>query len=183
MRNLRKTFSRTVALALAGAGLAVSAGAVDPEEARTRERSIEKTLVERLGPDAATIRVVSLGRRVILAGEVEQRVTAELSGEVALSLDGVGDVSNRVKARRDIELVDGKLLLEGEDAQLEIEVKRALWREVGETTARALEVEAVDGVVSLRGTALDDSHRTQALASAAHVPGVRSVLDLLRVRI
>ncbi len=173
-----------VVLILAAASVAGSLQAaslqVDPATARARESTIERSLVERLGPDAASIRAVVAGSRVTLIGEVEQRVTAELSAEVTMSLDGVRGVSNRVHARRDLELLDGKLFLEGKDTELEIQVKRAIWREVGETTARALEIEACDGVVSLRGVAPDGIRRSQALASAAQVPGVRSVLDLVR---
>ncbi len=45
-----------------------------------------------------------------------------------------------------------------------------------------IEVEASDGVLSLRGSLADDDHREIALRTARSMPGARKVLDLLRVR-
>jgi osmotically-inducible protein OsmY len=159
---------------------ATSAAVASPDDLRRREVEIESALVARLGEDARAIRAVAIDGHVILVGTVQQRVTQEMSKEVVLSLAGVDRVSNRVEAVRDPTFLDGQALLEGKDAELEIAVKRAMLRDAGEIVARALEVEAVDGVVSLRGAAPDATGREKALAAAANVPGVVRVLDLVR---
>lgn len=157
-----------------------SAAFASPDDLRRREVEIESALVSRLGSDAATIRVALLESHVVLVGTVRERVTQELSKEVVLSLDGVTRVSNRVVAINDPELTEGQALLEGKDAELEMKVKRALAREAGDAVARALEVEACDGTVSLRGVASDRTSQGRALDAAARVPGVVRVLDLTR---
>lgn len=159
---------------------ATSAAVASPDDLRRREVEIESALVARLGDDARSIRVVAIERHVILVGTVATRVTEEMAKEVALSLAGVEKVSNRLVARNDPTLLDGQILLEGKDAELEIAVKRAVLRDAGESVARAIEIEAVDGVVSLRGAAPDATGREKALAAASNVPGVLRVLDLVR---
>jgi osmotically-inducible protein OsmY len=59
-------------------------------------------------------------------------------------------------------------------------VKYQLNREIGKT-AWKIEVEAVEGVVSLRGTVPDQARLEIALKTAAGVKGVKQVVDLLRV--
>lgn len=152
------------------------------EAARQREAEIEKYLVERLGDDASGIRVVLIGTRAVLTGDVQERVTQELAKEVVLSLDDVRTAANRIQARYDPTILEGQALLEGKDAELEIRVKRALLRYAGEKAARQLEVESVDGVISLRGIVDDAAHYELALKVARETPGVRQVLDLVRVR-
>ncbi len=151
-----------------------------PDDLRRREVEMEAALVAHLGTDAGSIRVALVDDEVVLAGRVQSRVTQELAKEVALSLDGVTRVSNRIEAALDPKLTEGLALLEGKDAELEIHVKRALVRDAGDAVARALEVEAVEGVVSLRGTAPDATSQTRALEVAAKVPGVVRLLDLTR---
>jgi len=159
---------------------ATSAAFASPDDLRRREVEIESALVSRLGEDARSIRAVAIDSHVILVGTVTERVTQELAKEVALSLAGVERVSNRLVASNDVAWLDGSALAEGKDSELEIKVKLAVAREAGDAMARALEVEAVDGVVSLRGAAPDASGREKALAAAAKVPGVVRVLDLVR---
>jgi osmotically-inducible protein OsmY len=59
-------------------------------------------------------------------------------------------------------------------------VKYQLTREVGKW-ARKIEVEAVEGVVSLRGTVPDQARYDIALKTATGVGGVKQVIDLLRI--
>lgn len=148
-------------------------------ELRQREEAIESILVARLGEDASTIRAVVLDSKVILTGRVEYRTTQELAKEVVLSLDGIERASNRIEARYDPSWTEGQILLEGKDVELETRVKWALLHE-SRDLARAIEVEAVDGIVSLRGVESDPSRRLRALDTVRQVDGVRQVLDLLR---
>jgi osmotically-inducible protein OsmY len=159
---------------------ASSAAWAAPDDLRKREVEIEAALVARLGDDARSIRAVVIDSHVLLVGTVQERVTQELAKEVALSLAGVERASNRVVALNDPTLLDGKAMVEGKDVELEIKVKRALARDAGDTVARALEVEAVDGVVCLRGTTADAAGRARAIEVATKVPGVVRVLDLVR---
>lgn len=151
-----------------------------PDDLRRREVEIESTLVAWLGADAGTIRVALLDDHVVLVGQVKERVTQELAKEIVLSLEGVKRVSNRVEALHDPTLTEGQTLLEGKDAELEMKVKRAMVRDAGDAVARAFEVEACDGTVSLRGTAPDAESQKRALEAASRVPGVVRVFNLTR---
>lgn len=168
----------TLAMGLAAPGWAQDSR---QEQVRARESAIESYLVERLGGDASTIRVILVGTRAVLTGTVQERVTQELAKEVVLSLDDVLSAANRIEAKYDPTLLEGQAMLEGKDLELEVRIKRALLREAGERTARALEVEVVDGVACLRGAVSDAAHRELALKTASETPGVKRVLDLVRV--
>jgi len=159
---------------------ATSVATASPDDSRRREVEVEAALVAYLGDDARSIRAVVIEGHVLLVGTVHERVTQELSKEVALSLAGVERATSRVVALNDPTLLDGKAMVEGKDAELEIKVKRALSRDAGDAVARALEVEAVDGVVCLRGSTADAAGHDRAIAVAANVPGVVRVLDLVR---
>jgi len=69
---------------------------------------------------------------------------------------------------------------EVEDALLEAHVKVRLIDEIGKA-AFAIEVEAVDGVVSLSGTVPDESRRQLARDTARRTSGVVELHDLLRI--
>lgn len=149
-------------------------------EARRLEQTIKNTLVERLGPDARTIEVALSGRRLFLSGTVEERVTQELAKEVVLTFPEVGSATNRIEARKALTLVEGQAFQEGQDAELELRLKRALAQVLGDA-AKGLSVEVVDGVASLRGTVPDRDVKKQALDTTRTFTGVRDVLDLIRV--
>jgi hyperosmotically inducible protein len=139
---------------------------------------VQSRLVAWLGPDAQTIQVTVVGSRAFLIGVVEERVTQELADEVALASTGVASSHNRVQARKaDRHFLDW-LRDEGHDTFLEIRVKRALQHE-GLAFARAIEVETVDGVVSLRGQVESLEQRNLAVELAGKVEGAKKVLDLL----
>ena len=65
-----------------------------------------------------------------------------------------------------------------ENVALEMKVKTILLTEIGANALR-IEVEAVDGVVSLRGK-LDDPEASRAAVKKTHaIKGVKKVVDLL----
>jgi osmotically-inducible protein OsmY len=66
------------------------------------------------------------------------------------------------------------------DADLETQVKSRLLGELGRF-ALEIEVEATDGVVSLRGWVPDAARERFALDTAQGVRGVERVIDLIRV--
>jgi osmotically-inducible protein OsmY len=155
----------------------------------TAEARLQALLVDKLGDDAATIRVVMNGREAILLGEVARRATLELAEEVGLFADWVDDVDNKLElagvrvggtgVAATAEKAAAKTSDEGSDSLVETRVKGRLVSEIG-SSARKIEVEVAEGVVSLRGTVPDEPRREVALKTAASVPGVERVIDLLR---
>lgn len=131
------------------------------------------------GEDAKQIEVKIEGSTATLTGTVSERATQELAEEVARSIPGVTSVNNQL-AGPQAQGID-KLRTEVVDAALEMSVKGALARDAGASVADALEIEAADGAVSLRGTVSDGSTRTRALEVAARVDGVRKVVDLIEL--
>jgi len=167
-----------LALVVAAAGPAI-ASAGDSAEERRLELRIRQTLVDRLGDDARTIQVAINGKKAFLSGTVEERVTQELAKEVVLSFSEISGATNRIEARKAPRLDQGQAFVEGSDTELEIRVRRAVAAAVG-APAKALQIEVVDGVVSLRGTLPDVERKVLALATAKGHSGVRDVLDLIR---
>jgi len=151
------------------------------------EAKVKLALLEKLGTDGLKVKVDIVGTKVILSGEVSKRSTEELAEEVALSVAGVKKVDNRLKvvaqggAAGPVERAVRDAAREVDDAMLESRVKLAIANEVGGRVTR-IEVEATDGVVSLRGTVPDRERRDLAVRAAKGVPGVTKVVDLLKVR-
>jgi osmotically-inducible protein OsmY len=131
------------------------------------------------GDDAKGIEVRVDGSKATLTGTVSQRSTQELAEEVARSIPGVTSVDNRISGPSSGGL--GKLRDEAVDAALEMSVKGALVADVGSNVADALEVEAADGVVSLRGRVNENGVRSRAIEVAGRVDGARKVIDLVEV--
>lgn len=159
---------------------AQSQGAVD--DTYLKELEVRDALLEKGGEAALGIRVTVDGTKAILTGEVPTRAAQELAEQVALSVEGIKSVNNRLKIKAGTEQLAGdKLLMEMADAKLESKVKHRLHDEIGKK-AKQLEVEATDGVVSLRGTLPDASRKELALATAGKTEGVKRVIDLIKVK-
>ncbi|HET9766059.1 MAG TPA: BON domain-containing protein [Thermoanaerobaculia bacterium] len=183
-----RSFAFALALviaAYAGAMAAPAAGAAagaEHDATLAKELELQDLLLEKAGKSAVGVKVTVDGATAILTGEVPNRPAQELIEEVALSVPGIKKVDNRVKLS-----AAGAAALEGtkgerefNDARLETKVKRALENEIGKR-ARDVEVEAVDGVVSLRGKLPDAARKQIALDTAAKVKGVKKVVDLITV--
>jgi len=164
--------SRIVALCVLAVAF-VSACADDPSS------RVSTKLRRSLGVDARGVEVSVEGSRATLTGRVSERATQELAEEVALSVPGIASVENRI-AGPEVGVVE-KLRVETVDAALEVAVKIALGRGAGSDLAAALEVEACDGVVALRGTVASRDAAKRAVEVAGAVEGVRRVLDLVDV--
>lgn len=151
------------------------------------EREVRLTLLEKLGEDGLGVTVEATGGRVTLVGAVDERTTQELAEEVAKSVPGVQSVDNRLFARQESPekttagRAAGTAEREVNDAVLEMRVGRNLLGEIGRY-ALDLEIEATDGVVSLRGTLPDRERKALALRAARDTSGVEKVVDLLEVR-
>ena len=144
-----------------------------------KELEIQELLFEKGGNAALGIKVTVDRTTAILVGEVPTRAAQELAEEVALSVEGIKSVKNRLQVAGGKDKNDtGE---ETADAYLETKVKRNLYSEIGKR-ARQIEVEAVDGVVSLRGTVPDESRKQIALDTATKTKGVKRVVDLINVK-
>jgi osmotically-inducible protein OsmY len=163
-------------LVVLACGVAIAAAA----DLAAQEKALQELLVAKLGGDAGTIRVTLVKNKAILTGAVKQRAVQELSTEVALSVAGVTKVDNQVTSEGEGKIFSGKVKQEAADADLESTVNKAVKAEIG-SHIKAIEVEACNGWVSLRGTSPDAARRDLALSSAAKVEGVKKVIDLLVV--
>lgn len=147
-----------------------------------KESEIHQLLVDKLGPGAEGIRVTVDRSKAILTGDVPARSIQEIAEEVVLSVDGMSSVDNEVRVTPPIDdALQPRLEREAADAELESRVKKQLYSEIG-SRARRIEVEASDGVVSLRGKVPDDARKKIALDTAAKTSGVKQVIDLIKVK-
>ena len=198
MKTLVSIRSSLPILFLLAAALAGCAGTTSPQtgapagqpsdvqEAALRNE-VHLALLDKFGSDAMGIAVKVDGNRALLSGEVPSRSTQELAEEVALSVPGIRRVDNLLTvdggeshlgtaAGRAVDKADS----EAQDAALELRVGQRLLGEIGRY-AMDLEIEATDGVVSLRGKMPDEERRRLALRTAEQTPGVQKVINLLHV--
>lgn len=173
----------TAVLALSGSWLRAAEESEQSWSTAFTELRVKTALLEKLGADALPISVTVIGTRVVLAGTVEKRATQELAEEVALAVEGIASADNRLALEPEsggtAERATRDAGREIDDAMLESKVKLALFNELGKHAAR-IEVEAVDGVVSLRGWLPDKERERLAIRTAKEVRGVTKVVDLLK---
>jgi osmotically-inducible protein OsmY len=162
------------ALATLASGRALTAAEL------TMEQKIQSALVEKLGADAKTISVAFSDGKAVLSGKVAEDSTQEIAKEVALWVPGVTGVDSKIEAANERMVGGGKLIAEQKDLGTESGVKDVLRREVGKL-AGGLEVEACNGVVSVRGNVPDKASHEQVLGLASKVVDVKKVVDLLRI--
>jgi osmotically-inducible protein OsmY len=176
-----------VALLALGTTFAQTTAEDEASTAWVTELKVKSALLDKIGPDALGVRVTLDRTQAILTGTVEKRSTQELAEEVAKSVEGVASVDNKIRVAggeaqgNDVERAEQHVTSELDDARLESRVKLRLVGELGRR-ARPIEVEASDGVVSLRGPVPDRERRNLALETARGVSGVKKVVDLLRVQ-
>lgn len=180
------TFVALSVALLIGSGSLRAQNEEDVASMVTAER-VKAALLEKGGDKALPIQVTIDRSTAILIGEVETKTVQELAKEVALSVDGVDKVENRLRvagAKKSSEMsaeeAAARQAAELADAKLESSVKIALYKEIG-VKARKIEVEASDGVVSLRGTLPDEARKTVALETVENLSSVKSVVDLIKV--
>ena len=142
------------------------------------ETRVRTALLDKLGGDAMSVHVRAMGSKVVLGGEVQKKSTAELAKEVALSVEGVKDVDDEVKV---VASKSGgpftKMKKELKDAGVESLVKNRILANTGRNGFR-VEIEAVDGVVSLRGSVPPES-LDAVIRTAQETKGVKRVVNLL----
>ena len=139
--------------------------------------AVKSTLLEKLGADALRIKVSVSGETATLTGEVAKSASQGLAEQVALSVKGVKKVDNKV-TQKDAEGAVGASEASVKNVALEMKVKGILLGEIG-TNALKIEVEVVDGVVSLRGKLDSPETAKAALTKTRAIKGVKKVINLL----
>jgi osmotically-inducible protein OsmY len=140
--------------------------------------SVRAKLIDKLGADALRITVSVSGETATLTGEVAKSPSQGLAEQVALSVEGIKKVDNKVTVKE----AAGPLAASEasvKNVALEMKIKGILLGEIGRNALK-IEVEVVDGVVSLRGK-LDNAEVSRAaIKKTRSIEGVKKVVDLLR---
>lgn len=139
--------------------------------------SVKAKLIDKLGTDALRISVSVTGETATLTGEVAKSPSQGLAEEVTLSVDGIKKVDNKVTVK-DAEGAVAATEASVKNVSLEMKVKTILLTEIG-TGALKIEVEVVDGVVSLRGKLDNPDTSKAAIRKARSIKGVKKVINLL----
>jgi osmotically-inducible protein OsmY len=130
-----------------------------------------------------TIRVEADAGRVALSGKVATEKERAEAEELALGVDGVVAVENRLEVQPGLTTAvdDPRSLGEQlDDVALLAKIKTAL-RLDKETRKLDLEVEVREGVVHLRGRVPDDERRLRAIERVKAVSGVEKLEETLEV--
>jgi osmotically-inducible protein OsmY len=136
---------------------------------------IAKAAVEALSwnssipPDRIKV-IVSRGY-VTLEGNLEWQYQKRAAEDTVRALKGVVGVANQIHVAPMVRAIDVK-------GQIESALKRS-----AEVDAGKISVESTDGSVTLRGTVRTWAEHDDAIDAAWAAPGVRNVVDELRVRV
>ncbi|MFI5197046.1 MAG: BON domain-containing protein [Thermoanaerobaculia bacterium] len=139
--------------------------------------SVKARLIDKLGADALGISVSVSEKTATLTGEVTKSASQGLAEQVALSVKGIKKVDNKVEVKEPAGPVAASEA-SVKNVALEMKVKSILLTKIG-TDALKIEVEAVDGVVSLRGKLDNLASSKVAIQKTRSIKGVRKVVDLL----
>ena len=126
------------------------------------------------------------GNNVTLTGKVESEVDKELAEQLALGIDGINNVDNRLvvvksdEARANVDKNDRMFSDKVEDATLTAEVKMKLLGN-GETGGMAINVDTHARVVTLSGKVDSSAEKDLAGQIAKNVDGVTEVSNKLVV--
>jgi hyperosmotically inducible periplasmic protein len=179
MRSRLVTLGTLCLFLIAAGPVPASTDTVDDKALAEKELEVRDKLLEKGGAPAAAVRVRMDGTTAILTGKVKTQAGLELAKEIALSVEGVKKVDNRLQLTTVGTTRTGEAELA--DGWLESKVKRHLYSDIG-THARKLEVEAVDGVVSVRGEVDNAARRDLAVASIQKTEGVKKFVNLIDVK-
>ncbi len=181
---MRKNSVPVVAAALSLTWLLSASPAIAAAEPVSAEVSealhatdVKAKLIDKLGTDALRIKVSVSGETATLSGEVAKSPSQGLAEQVALSVEGIKKVDNKVTVK---EAAGPATASEASvnNVALEMKVKAILLTEVG-TNALKIEVEVVDGVVSLRGKLDNPESAKAAIEKTRSIKGVKKVVNLL----
>jgi osmotically-inducible protein OsmY len=175
---LAATLSLTWLLSASPADAAEKSEAVSPEVSEAiQATSVRAKLIDKLGADALRISVSVAGETATLTGEVTKSPSQGLAEEVALSVQGIKKVDNKVTVKDAAGPVAASEA-SVKNVALEMKVKGILLTEIGKNALK-IEVEVVDGVVSLRGKLDNPEASKAAIAKTRSIEGVKKVVNLL----
>lgn len=149
------------------------------------ELDVQLALYDNFGVDGMRVESEVVGSRVILGGTVHDPATQELAAGVVAGLTGVEDVDNRIVVAPSEDLAaEDDTTAEAQqglaDATLEARIMLALFGAVGLDAAQ-LEIEAVNGTVSVGGELSSEESKAAALAAVDDTEGVTQVIDMVQV--
>ncbi len=192
--RMLRTFLPAALVALALAFLPMTAVTVraeghsdfkqDMKNARL-ELAVHLKLMDKLGVDGMHIDVDANAGHVVLSGALKKPASRDLAKQVALSVDGVKSVDNRLrlvnerpsKVKRAVHHAEHSV----QDAMLETHVKMRLMDNLGKN-AFHVDVDASHGAVSLSGTLPNRHYRDIAVETARKTEGVTKVIDLIKTK-
>ncbi|PTU74426.1 BON domain-containing protein [Pseudomonas mangrovi] len=184
MHHLKSlALATTTALLLGGMPLTASADSADLREAR-QEGSIWTAITLNRHLNPFTIDVDVENGTAILSGSVESDIDRDLAEQVALGIDGIEKVDNRLKvdpATKPREAGSERDLAQRiEDATLTATIKsKLLWN--SNTEGMDVNVDTRAGVVTLKGEARSAEAKELAGRLAANTDGVSDVNNLLSI--
>ena len=126
--------------------------------------------------------------KVYLTGTVKSDVDKDLAGEIAKSIEGVTDVENNLMVKADTEMKKRSYSDDEErswgtwydDSTTTASVKsKFLWN--GEVDGLDINVDTMNGVVTLNGEADSTANKSLAEKLAQNTDGVRSVVNNLTI--
>lgn len=177
--------------ALLAGGLTAHAGD-DEEVSNLTEARLEGqiwttfALNQHLNPFDLKVDVDS--KTAIIEGEVDESVKSELAEQIALSVNGIDDVDNRIEVSEDMQVVSSSDDKEKDpsfrdrvtDATTTASVKsKLLWNR--DTAGLSINVDTRGGIVKLEGEAESDASKDLAEKLAANTDGVRDVINNIEV--
>lgn len=184
MHHLKSlTLATTTALLFGAMPLSVHADSAGLREAR-QEGSIWTAITLNRHLNPFTIDVDVEGGTAILSGSVESDIDRDLAEQVALGIDGIEKVDNRLKVDPATQPrepgTERDLAQRIEDATLTATIKsKLLWN--SNTEGMDVNVDTRAGVVTLKGEARSPEAKELAGRLAANTDGVSDVNNLLSV--
>lgn len=127
-------------------------------------------------------------KTAIIEGEVDESVKSELAEQIALSVDGIDDVDNRIEVSENMQVVSSSDDKEKDpsfrdrvsDATTTASVKsKLLWNR--DTAGLSINVNTRGGIVELEGEAESEASKDLAERLAANTDGVRDVINNIEV--
>ena len=146
---------------------------------------VRVALLEELGVDALRIDTTVDEGHVTLAGMVREPASQVHAEEIAGAVDGVESVRSSIVVAPSEDLAPDDPAAEELEKQLadellEGEIKLRLYGAIG-VGASDIEVESIDGTVTLRGVVDEQEEHGEAVAAAEAAAGVVEVIDLIEV--
>lgn len=174
MKHSIKLISLAVVLGLASTQVHADQDWQDTAKDAWIDGKAEATLLFNGNLDSFDINTDVENGVVRLSGEVDTEVDKDLAEELVANIDGVKEVDNRLTVS-DPEDGTSEVLEDLNDAKIATVIKTRLLFE-GEVSGSDIDVDAKDGVVTLKGKVDTDAERDLAVAIAENTDDVKDVI-------